>query len=326
MTAFQLSRESIESRDPAADSATLEQRIEAFRNLEPRDKPSLIIDPEHAAPESSTDVAIPEIDAKEFRAEHLKSAIEQHGALIVRNFFSADVADSLVPAIDLVMDACSATRNERKNHSAHYFNPPSNLVSILPEKEMELGSLRMFGAASGSAMCVESPSIAETLLNLYEAYGLKDIIADYLGEPACLSVKKWVLRRSVLAVDKAGWHQDGAFMGTDINTINLWIPLTTCGGETGAPGMDLVPARLNKILSAQGATFDWTVSDEHVKSSFGGKEPVAPIFNAGDAFFFDHFYLHRTQYRPQFTAVRYAIETWFFGASTFPKSQVPIAW
>ena len=84
--------------------------------------------------------------------------------------------------------------------------------------------------------------------------------------------------------------------------------------------------RLHKILSAQGATFDWSVGDEFVQSSFGGKEPVAPVFNAGDAFFFDHFYLHRTQYRPQFTDLRYAIENWFFGASTFSKSQVPIAW
>ena len=24
-------------------------------------------------------------------------------------------------------------------------------------------------------------------------------------------------------------------MGTDINSINMWIPLTECGGETGAP-------------------------------------------------------------------------------------------
>ena len=115
-------------------------------------------------------------------------------------------------------------------------------------------------------------------------------------------------------------------MGTDINTINLWIPLTECGGETGAPGMDLIPKRLNKIASAEGATFDWSVSDEEASSNFGGASPVAPVFNPGDAFFFDHFYLHRTQFRDDFTKLRYAIETWFFGSTSFPKSQVPIAW
>jgi hypothetical protein len=51
-----------------------------------------------------------------------------------------------------------------------------------------------------------------------------------------------------------------------------------------------------------------------------------PVFNAGDAFFFDHFYLHRTQYRTDFTKLRYAVETWFFGASSFPKNQIPLAW
>ena len=115
-------------------------------------------------------------------------------------------------------------------------------------------------------------------------------------------------------------------MGTDINSLNLWIPLTHCGGETGAPGMDVVPRRLHNIASAEGATFDWSVSDEYVQSGGLKVLPVAPVFHAGDAFFFDHLYLHRTQARDDFTRVRYAIETWFFGETTFPKDQIPVKW
>ena len=130
----------------------------------------------------------------------------------------------------------------------------------------------------------------------------------------------------MLPVAEAGWHQDGAFMGANINSINMWIPLNECGGETGAPGMDVVPLRLNDIVSSEGAQFDWSVSDAHATDGINKGQPLMPVFNEGDAFFFDHFYLHRTQYRTDFSKLRYAVETWFFGESAFPKNQIPLAW
>jgi hypothetical protein len=90
--------------------------------------------------------------------------------------------------------------------------------------------------------------------------------------------------------------------------------------------MDVVPRRLNTLASAEGAQFNWSVSDSYAKEGYDGNQPIAPVFNAGDAFFFDHFYLHRTQFRTDFTRLRYAVETWFFGESTFPKNQIPLAW
>jgi hypothetical protein len=102
--------------------------------------------------------------------------------------------------------------------------------------------------------------------------------------------------------------------------------LNECGGETGAPGLDVVPVRLHKIAPAEGAQFDWSVSDSLVSSRDTESQPLMPVFNAGDEFFFDHFYLHRTQYRNDFTKLRHAVETWFFGASSFPKNQIPLAW
>jgi hypothetical protein len=240
--------------------------------------------------------------------------------------FSKADTNTLVEAIDRVLDACASPRAVRIKLASTYFNPPGNLVSIMPNKVEELASLRMFNSSVGAAMCVEAPSVAETLLQFYEAHGLKKLIGDYLGESPCLSVKKWVLRRNTPKGAESGWHQDGAFMGTDINTLNMWIPLTECGGETGAPGMDVVPQRLYKIASADGASFDWSVSDANVRRGNFNSLPVAPVFNAGDAFFFDHFYLHRTQYRTDFTRLRYAVESWFFGATSFPKEQIPVAW
>ena len=115
-------------------------------------------------------------------------------------------------------------------------------------------------------------------------------------------------------------------MGTNINSINMWIPLNECGGATGAPGMDVVPRRLTEIATSKGAQFEWSVSDVQATDGLSNGQPLMPVFNEGDAFFFDHFYLHRTQYRTDFTKLRYAVETWFFGESTFPKNQIPLAW
>ena len=323
MSAFELTTVDLESRDIASDCAKIGSRIESYRAREAAVDPALIVREQHQ-PTMPAEHCVPEITASKLTADSLRAGISEHGALIVRNLFSKTSMDTLIKAADNVIDACSdSTLTPRINT---YYNPPGNLRTIMPKKDRELGNTRSFHRESGSAMCVEAPSVAEALLELYEAHGLKDLIGLYLGEPPCLSVKKWVLRRSKLPVAEAGWHQDGAFMGTNLNSLNMWIPLNECGGTTGAPSMDVVPQRLNKIASAAGAQFNWSVSDSQVSSRLADGQSLAPAFSAGDVFFFDHFYLHRTQYRPDFTKLRYAVETWFFGASSFPKNQIPIDW
>jgi ectoine hydroxylase-related dioxygenase (phytanoyl-CoA dioxygenase family) len=323
MNAFKLTPTILESRNIASDCNRMGDRIEAYRTREPTHSPRLLLQqPENRIPIQH---CVPEIAASELNLEHLRAAIAEHGGLIVRNMFPQASVDTLIKAADRVIDACEDPK--AKIHANVYHNPPDNLKTIMPNKDRELANTRSFHRDSGSAMCVEAPSVAETLLQLYEAHGIKQLMTDYLGEPPCLSAKKWVLRRSKLPVTEAGWHQDGAFMGTRLNSLNMWIPLNECGGDTGAPGLDVVPQRLYEIASAQGAQFNWSVSDSMVTDRFSENQSVmVPEFNAGDAFFFDHLYLHRTQYRTDFTKVRYAVETWFFGASCFPKNQIPLSW
>jgi hypothetical protein len=317
MPDFQFSLPDLEARDITSDCEKVGSRIEAYRAREASEHPHLIIDGQR---EVTARPCLPEVEASDLTVDRLRSAVVEHGSLIVRNMFDKASMDTLIQIVDRVVDACAA---EPAPAASAYFNPPDNLTTIMPNRARELGNTRNFHRESGSAMCVEAPSVAEMLLQWYEAHGLRELVREYLGEAPCLTVKKWVLRRSLLPVAEAGWHQDGAFMGTNINSINLWIPLNRCGGETGAPGMDVVPLRLNEIASSEGAQFDWSVSDEQATD---GSKPLIPEFNEGDAFFFDHFFLHRTQYRTDFTRVRYAIETWFFGESSFPKNQIPLAW
>jgi len=324
MTAPIFKPHNIETRDRHADRESVTSRIENYREIVAVTNRPLIVSTE-APVKQDADGVVPEVAAADFNVQNLREALANHGALIVRGYIQKEALDGLTAAADQVIDACLDPAMKDQPRSTFY-DPPQNLSSIMPNGERELGNTRTFHRESGSAMCIEAPTVAEALLQLYEQKGLKQLLTDYLEEAPCLSVKKWVLRRSKLPVAEAGWHQDGAFMGTDINSVNMWLPLSRCGGTTGAPGMDLVPRRLNQIASAEGAQFDWSVSDAMVGSKHAANGPVAPVFEVGDALFFDHFYLHRTQFREDFTKLRYAVETWFFGESAFPKNQIPLSW
>ena len=52
---------------------------------------------------------------------------------------------------------------------------------------------------------------------------------------------------------------------------------------------------------------------------------VRPIFEPGDALLFDELFLHQTGIDPAMAKPRLAIESWFFGASRFPGTYVPLS-
>ena len=185
---------------------------------------------------------------------------------------------------------------------------------------------RKFIANTGGVWAADSPRGMFDVMELYRELQLKKLLADYFGEAPCLSVKKWVLRRVDPIAGEADWHQDGAFMGKDVHSMNLWIALSDCGGDSINPGIDLVPKRLEHIVQTgtDGARFDWTVGPEYVEKNFTDTPWIRPAFKAGDALFFDHMNLHRTAWSPTITGRRYAIECWFFAASVSAENQIPM--
>ena len=67
-------------------------------------------------------------------------------------------------------------------------------------------------------------------------------MSDCRGERPALSANKCTLRR--VPVDtNTNWHQDGAFLGADVRTVNLWLALSDCGDDS--PGLEIVPRRLD---------------------------------------------------------------------------------
>jgi len=150
--------------------------------------------------------------------------------------------------------------------------------------------------------------------------GLGTIIAKHFTERPSLSVNKCELRRMPggMATGPLDFHQDGAFLGADIRTVNVWLALSSCGVD--APGLDIVPRRVERVLptGVDGAIFKWTLSPVTVERELAGPPIVRPKFEPGDAMLFDHLLIHRTANEPNMTKQRYAIETWFFAPSTYP--------
>jgi hypothetical protein len=187
------------------------------------------------------------------------------------------------------------------------------------------GETRKFVREGAGVWTVESPRMLFEFLEILERAGLRPLIADYLGERPALTLKKSTLRRTH-PLPFADWHQDGAFLGEGIRTVNLWLSLSHCGDD--APGLDLLPRRLGHIVEtgSGGAIFPWSVGPGTVEEAAEGVEVIRPIFEPGDALLFDELFLHRTATDETMTRNRYAIETWFFAPSVYPDDQIPFVW
>ena len=132
----------------------------------------------------------------------------------------------------------------------------------------------------------------EMLEMFASAAGLPELVGAYLGERPLISLQKTTLRKAEPDVPGA-WHQDGAFMG-DVRALNLWLSLSRCGDES--PGLDVVPRRLDQIVATatDDAVLDYQVSQAKAEEAAGDKRITRPIFEPGDALFFDELFLHQT--------------------------------
>jgi hypothetical protein len=175
----------------------------------------------------------------------------------------------------------------------------------------------------GGVLAIDSPRLSFEMLELFEQAGVPRLAADYLGEPPLISVQKTTLRKAEPTVGGA-WHQDGAFMG-DVRSLNLWLALSRCGDV--APGLDVVPRRLDAFAATQTdeAVLSYQVSRRAAEEAAGGVPIVRPVFEPGDALFFDEMFLHQTASDPAMPHPRFAIENWFFGGSAFPAEFAPVA-
>lgn len=256
-------------------------------------------------PDQFEGAGLPEIRADKLSAASIRSGIENHGSLIVRQLITASEVDLLRNNIDRVLTAYDAAHSGSLTPElAGWYEPfHANRNTKRPEKR-----------SKGAMLTVDSPAAFFDLLEIFESCGLSDVIRDFFGEPPMLLSRKGTLRRVHPVGKTGGWHQDGGFLGEDIRSLNVWLALTDCGVD--APGMDIVAKRLLRIVE-KGSNFASWATNPFAAHMVADGHTVRPAFAAGDAIIFDHLCLHRTARSPEMTKTRYAIETWLMAPSTY---------
>jgi len=261
---------------------------------------------------------VPEIGAERLNGDMLGGAILNHGLILVRNAVDSAAVERLTGVLERTfVEARDYDQNDSQRVLGRYFAP-----FPLDETCEMTAADREFVIDGGGVWTADSPPAMGVLIEELRRAGIVQAIEDYLGEPAYLSVGKSTLRK-VPPTSGAGWHQDGAFLGADIRTVNCWLALSDCGEDS--PGLDIYPGRLDYIVETgtQDAPYPWAVGDAVVEAL--PRRWAAPRFKAGDALFFDQLMLHRTGVRPGMVRDRLAIESWMFAGSTFPVRQIPLA-
>jgi hypothetical protein len=252
--------------------------------------------------------ALPEIEPSDLDVEHVRSALFNHGSLLVRGLVGPDRVAQLTADIDRALDGYDAwIAGKGLATAAPWFEPFAH-----EPKKVE----RKFRRDVGGVLAVDSPPALFDVIDTFDAVGLRRIVSEFFGEQPALLAKKWTLRRVPHDTGESGWHQDGSFMGGDIRSLNVWLALSHCGDD--APGLDVVARRLGEIVptGTKGAWLDWNVSPLMVDEVAPGAV-VRPIFEPGDVLIFDHLNLHRTAADASMTRDRYAIEAWFLAPSTY---------
>jgi hypothetical protein len=276
--------------------------------------------PDHAEPDYEhlpEAEVLPEFTPDQLTPEIIRAGILRDGCVLVRGLIDRGEALRFAKQIDRSFEEREQLHAGGAAAEGYYeeFEPEPPMV-VPPDQ-------RTWIKSGGGVLAVDAPLLAAEMLDMFEAAGIPRLVEGYLGERPLISVEKTTLRKADPAVSGA-WHQDGRFMG-DVRALNLWLSLSRCGDES--PGLDIVPRRLDDIVTTNTdeATIEIQVSQSKAEEAAGDTPIVRPIFEPGDALFFDDLFLHKTGSDPSMPKPRFAIESWFFGGSAFPSEYGPVA-
>ena len=311
-------------RDHAVERRLVELRSEAFMATSwsgerPRWPDSV--------PDIFAGVTVPEVDRGDLTVEHLRSAMQHHGVLLVRDLIDEARVQVLIDDVERALAAYDAHTQGVARDDVDGWYEPFERGGVTPKQKQAM-------RRRGSVLTVESPPTMFDLLETFETVGVSRLVREYFGEQPMLLARKGTLRRISHEGSSGGWHQDGAFMGVDIRSLNIWLALSHCGDD--APGLDIVARRLTELVQTGDGAFAAWATDPDAAEDVAVGALVRPIFDAGDALIFDHLNLHRTAIDPGMPHDRYTIETWLFSPSTYdamtrsvengysPREQIPI--
>jgi Phytanoyl-CoA dioxygenase (PhyH) len=276
--------------------------------------------PEYATPafDRLPESQLAEVPATQLTPGVLRAGILRDGCLLVRGLIERAVALRFAERIDRAF-----TERDRCESGRPFADAYFEEFSPAPAYAETLAYGRPWIRACCGLSASDSPLLSFEMVEMYRAAGLPRLIDTYVGETALISVEKTTLRKAEPSVPGA-WHQDGSFMGSS-RAVNMWLALSRCGDE--APGLDIVPRRLDHFVRTrtEEALIEAQISQRAAEEAAGEVPILRPVFDPGDALFFDGMLLHQTGSDPSMPRPRFGIENWFFGASTFPDNFTPIA-
>lgn len=297
--------------DPELESLVRQWRHQAFvaapKRPPPGAWPPLLPDP------FPGEDGLPEVAAADLDVPTLGGAILHHGCLLVRGLASHL---DLQPIRDGIDKALAGQAAFEEDGPTPYYDP-----FPLPYNAANLAFGRAYCKRQGVVWMADSPRMMTLLIEVYQRLGLIDLIGDYLGERPAMSLAKSSLRRIAPVGTERTWHQDGAFLGKGVRTVNCWLGLSRCGRD--APGLDIVARRFDHIVDTADNGATWWVNPEDARRIAGEARIVSPEFEEGDALLFDHMCLHRTAVLDGMTKPRWALECWFFAPTDYPMDQIP---
>ncbi len=303
-------------RDSTLEERLVELRYDAVAELEE----STPFEPwPRSFPDPFPDVTgqPPEIPADRLDTAVMGGAILNHGCLALRGLIDPSTVKRLVHDIDQAI----ATMERWKD------DPTVQSPFFVPFEPTDGNSVNHQRHWVGFHHCVLVNDCPSALFQLLEALGSTNVfecIAEYFGERPLLSIHKSTFRISRPRIDVPGWHQDGAFIGREARAINIWMPLTDCGGDALVPGLDVLPRRYEEIFEPTGPPLANQVPWEKVLELEVETPEVRPEFTAGDALLFDEKLVHSTGRSPEQNGNRYGIEFWLFAQSSFPSHYLPM--
>ena len=259
---------------------------------------------------------LPEFAPEELTPELVRAAILRDGCVLVRGLIPREDAARFAEYIDQAFVACDL-------HSGGGPHDESYYSEFVPQEGVGEDMAREWVREGGGVLTADSPMSSFEMMELFRRANLPALVRGYLGEPALITGQKTTLRKAEPSVPGA-WHQDGKFLGP-VRALNLWLSLSRCGDV--APGLDLVPKRIDHLVTTQTeeAMLDYMISQKRAEEAAGDTPIIRPIFEPGDALLFDELFMHKTGSDPSMPNPRFAIENWFFGASGFPPEYAPIA-
>jgi hypothetical protein len=335
-------RDAATTEDPAAIAAHIDELVAANRDSRSVDREreilklrhragARLVDAERPAPEDVRrdfgplrEDGLAAVAPAELDGAVVRGGILEHGYVLVPGMVSREDALGMADRIE----AAFATRRGGNGGEEGLYE------EFLPERPYGPVAGRAWIEAGGGLLAADSPQLSFELVELFDKIGLRDVISQFLGEPVTVSIQKTTLRKADPA-PAGGWHQDGSFMG-ETRALNVWVALSDCGVD--APGLEFVPRRIDELLETGGEGSgvegveepegDGVTAHKVLIGTTAAEEAgtvVRPAFKAGDVMLFDDRFLHRTGSEPDMPNPRYAIESWFFGASGFPRDYTPLS-